>query len=267
MMQAVLPRTRIEEFAIAAAVKREEYLRKEKDARHDTRERQRRKDERTEDARDDMAMLATMEIVLASTESVAEFRVQLDEYDAATVEALMENQVALDAVRERIRLMLEEAHVLEDGRRVFKTKDGTKVYDEYGQEVPPEVIDPDTIADDKPKWEDYKEELDEYGRLAEEREQLLDYQRKLDEARERLDQGEITQDELDTLKADLAADMPDAVRVKLGLEKPQADAAPTPEVQAVEVAAAQVEAKPALPSNMDDLMQKTGLSPGGPSAP
>lgn len=187
-------------------------------------------------------------------EAISEFRVQLDDYDTVTVEALMENQAAIDAVQERIEAMLQDAHILPDGRRVFKTKDGMRVFDEHGQELPPEIIDPMTIDDMKPRWESFSADMNEWERLMQEREQLHDYQAKLDDARERLDSGEITQDELDKLKTVLAEDVPVAVREKLGLEKPQVEIAPAHD--------ATVTAEAALPPDMDALMRQTGFAQG-----
>ena len=48
--------------------------------------------------------------------------------------------------------------------------------------------------------------------LTAERDMVLDYQTKLDEARERLEAGDLTQDEFDRLHEELVADMPEAVR-------------------------------------------------------
>ncbi|MEL6933399.1 MAG: hypothetical protein AAFO17_09940 [Pseudomonadota bacterium] len=79
---------------------------------------------------------------------------------AGTVEALISNQEALDAVKERIDVILMRAHALEDGRRVFKTEDGTQVFDQFGEEVGPEVIAPEDIDDSAPRWEDFKAEED-----------------------------------------------------------------------------------------------------------
>ena len=88
---------------------------------------------------------------LASSEELAAYRVELSMYDTATVEALMDNQEKLDEVRDRIDVMLTEAYVLADGRRVFRTKDGLHVLDEQGQELSKDIIDPDSIADHKPR--------------------------------------------------------------------------------------------------------------------
>lgn len=63
----------------------------------------------------------------------------------------MENQVFLDAVRERLDVVLSRAHVLEDGRRVFKTEDGSQVFDEHGAEVDAEVHDPGVVDSAVPR--------------------------------------------------------------------------------------------------------------------
>lgn len=256
MMQVILPRSWKEEFA-AAAARREDILYAEKMARFDERERERRKEESLEGERRDIEFMAVVETVLATSEEIAAFRVELDEYDTKTVEALMENREALEAARKRIEAMLEDAYVLPDGRKVFKTKDGLRVFDQNGQALPAETIDPNQIDNKKPRWEEFKEAVDEGARLAREREQLLTYQAKLDKARELLDKGEITYKELESLKADLAEGMPDTVRTKLDRDKPKADASPARETAA---------AKPALPADMDDLIRSTGLS-AGPTGP
>ncbi|MCB1392913.1 MAG: hypothetical protein KDJ71_06815 [Nitrobacter sp.] len=258
-MQTVLPRSWKEEFALAAAMRREDILFREKLERFEKQRQQRREGERERAEQQTAEILDTIEIVLATREAVAEFRVQLDEYDTATVGALIENQEAIDAVRARIDAMLEEAHVLPDGRRVFKTKDGTRVFDEYGKEVATKIVDPDAIDERHPTWEAFKAETDAKAKLEEDRQQLFEYQAKLDEARERLDKGEITKDELEELKSGLAEDMPDAAREKLGLDQPRANSVPAQSAKPAEVAAAI-----AMPSNMDTLMRDTGLGPSGP---
>ncbi len=259
MMQVVLPRSWKEEFA-AAAARREDTLHKEKLARFNDQERQRRKDEQIEAESDEADMLATIEIVFATDEALAKFRVELDEYDAKTVEALMANREALEAVRKRIDAMLADAHTLPDGRRVFKTEDGLRVFDEHGRELSPETVDPAEINDEKPKWEIFQAEIEEEKRLAEKRQSLLEYQAKLDRVRERLNSGEITQDELEQMKANLAADMPEAVREKLGPGLVKANVVPTQEVPTT------VAPEAGLPPDMDALMRQTGLGvvPAGP---
>lgn len=254
MMQIITPRSWKDEFA--AAAKRADMLHREKLTRLEDRNR-RRKEDKLEDERYDAELMTAMGVVLAAAEDIAEFRLQLDAYDATTVEALMENREALEAARKRIDLMLAKAYVLPDGRRVFKTEDGLRVFDEHGQELSPETIDPAEIDDSKPKWEAFKAEIDAEKRLIEERQDLLAYQEKLDAARKRLDNGEITQQELDRIKDELVADMPDAVREKLGIEQQSTDADNSHNAATV---------APALPTDMDALMRQTGLG-AGPSGP
>jgi DNA repair exonuclease SbcCD ATPase subunit len=250
-MDASLPLSWREEFERVARVKRDDLRRKDEALLSDVRDRmEREKLKREEDERDFDSVIAAVELVMATSQEIADFRVNLDEYDAATVEALMANSEALAAVRARIDEMLMQACVLPDGRRVFKTLDGTQVFDEYGQVVSIEVIDPDAIDDELPRWEVFDGANDEHARITAEREELIDYQARLDDARERLDDDEITRNELDEIKADLDEAMPVSVRATLEPDAPR----PAEHVQPTTVAA--------LPDDMDNLMRQTGLGPG-----
>lgn len=250
-MEKVIPRSWKEEFALAAELRLEEIRQREKIARFEAMERERTAQVRIEQKRREEQAVAMFEAAFASPAAVTEFRVQLDRYDTATVEALMDNGEALPLIRERINGMLRQAHTLPDGRRVFKTLDGQRVFDEHGQELSLETVDPNRIADEKPRWETYKGAKDEGDRLTAEREQLLDYQTRLDKARERLDKGELTQKEFVQLKGDLSAAMPEAVRRKLDASEPPSPA---------------VESNPArMPDNMDALLRQSGLGPAAPA--
>ena len=156
--------------------------------------------------------------MLASESEIAAFRTTLDVYDTATVEALMENRRALDEVRTRIDDMLLKAYVLPDGRRVFKSEDGTQVFDEHGNELGPDEIDADAIEDWRPRYEAYAGAVEEERVLLEERQELLDFQERVDEIRGRLDEDGITHDELRELEAELQDTMPVAVQRKLPAE-------------------------------------------------
>ena len=169
------------------------------------------------------------------TSQIAAFRAELDGYEIATIEALLENERRLSQARAAKEAMLEQAYVLEDGRRVFRTADGSAVYDELGQEVGADELDPAVIPEGSPTWEEYTPFRDEVEMLKAERQALLDFQEKLDAARAALDAGEITQAQLDEIRADLIASMPDAVRAQLPQDHPavmqtaQTEADPAPE--------------------------------------
>lgn len=255
MMPANPRRSWKDDFERASGI-RDEIYRREQLARFEARERERQKNEEREMELRDMEMFALVQMAFASPEQVADFKLQLDDYDAKTVEALIENEEALKLVREKMETMLGEAQVLPDGRRVFKTKDGQRVFDENGQEVSADIVDPASIDNKKPKWETFKAEKDEEIRLENERSQLLEYQGKLDTARDRLDKGEITTKELDALKGDLEKSMPDAVRAKVGNDRPEAENTNSQKLESN---------APVLPNNMDALMRQTGF--GGPTGP
>lgn len=117
--------------------------------------------------------------------------------------------------------MLLRAHVLDDGRRVFRTQDGAKVFDEFGTEVAPEIVTPDEIDPSAPIWEEYWSDRERHTELTQERQELLDYQERLDDTRERVTDGELSADEIDALETELEELMPLAVQEELGLEPTQ----------------------------------------------
>ena len=96
-----------EHFARSASWHREQdYLERQK--------REQREKQRKEDKLEDDVMDAAQSLMLASAESIADFKLTLDTYDTATVSALMENQRQRELVQEQIDEMLGEAHVLPD---------------------------------------------------------------------------------------------------------------------------------------------------------
>ncbi len=165
----------------------------------------------TERAADNATAFGVSAIV-ATEIQIEQFEAKLDVYDEATVKALMLNQEKLDAVNAQIEDMLERAYVMEDGRRVFKTEDGSQVFDENGKEVTQDELDFSAIDPNNPTWESYKPVHDEKTRILQEREQIHAFQEKVDAARERVADGEISKPDLDDLDAELADAMPPSVK-------------------------------------------------------
>ncbi|MCP4195176.1 MAG: hypothetical protein GY768_31635 [Planctomycetaceae bacterium] len=160
----------------------------------------------------------------APSKRIEDFKTQLTEFDIAVVKALMQNQEAMDEVLARIEFLLGQAHVLPDGRRVFRTEDGAEVYDEFGELVSPDVVHPDEISATAPTWEEFKTNIDARDALALERTELLEFQEKLDDARTEIGDGEISIEDLDALEADLADSMPSTVAEHVaGFKMPEPD--------------------------------------------
>jgi hypothetical protein len=186
-------------------------------------EQQQRDDKKRADAKgveEDFIDLA-IPLVQASADRIEAFAIQLDRYDAATVAALNQNALELERVQDRIHQMLLQAHNLEDGRRVFRTEDGTRVFDEFGVEIAPDIITPDEIDPRLPTWEDMLVELGSRDRLLGERQDLLSFQERLDDARNEVADGEIGADELEELSDELEDLMPAPVQAELGIEPAQ----------------------------------------------
>jgi hypothetical protein len=220
-MQTATPTSWKEEFAIAASVRAAALKFREKHQRHMEKQRDQREEKLAEDKIEQRDIETTT--VIATHSQIAEFETKLDTYDTATVELLMENRQAMEAIQERLDLMLENATTLPDGRKVYKTRDGTRVFDQHGQQLSAEEFDPNAIGNEKPHWEEYRDTNDKLQNLMKERNALLEYQTKLDEARNRLKDGDITAKELKDIEAKLDADMPEELREKLGKAKPEED--------------------------------------------
>lgn len=178
---------------------REERLRRERDGNAD----------------DKGPDLLDMVSIIVSDAEITAFRLEIDRYDTATIEALYANETALALIMQQKEELLMRAYMLPDGRRIFKSEDGVRVFDEHGMELGSDDIDPDLIGKAHPTWESYERVINEETRLRLERQELLDYQAKLDEARERVDAGDMTREEFDELRDDLTSTMPDAVRAHI----------------------------------------------------
>lgn len=170
-----------------------------------------RRDDIADKQEQSMLSLAT-DVVMATKIQIEKFRVKLDAYDEATVKALMENRQALDLINAQLEDMLERAYVMEDGRRVFRTEDGTQVFDEFGKEVTHGELDFDQITPDMPTWEAFSEGVERLNKLETERGQILEFQEKLDAARESVADGKFTKEELDDLGSELSDATPASVK-------------------------------------------------------
>lgn len=172
------------------------------------RERQ-QKEERFDQSESDLIDLAT---TIITTEQTELFQSELNIYHEATYEALRENDERFEGIETLIERMLSRAHVLEDGRRVFKTEDGSRVFDEFGNELDAETISPDDIDDDRPRWESFLDAMEERETLLQLRKELLEFQDELDKAQELLDSGKMTQEQFEERRQYLRDRAPDAVK-------------------------------------------------------
>lgn len=202
-----------QEFAKRAEWRREE----ERRIANQIREGEKDKKREREHEQEDQVLMDWALAELASEADIAAFTVKIDRHDTATVEALMENEKALERVREELRIMLDKAYVLPDGRRVFKTEDGTRIFDEHGQEVTD--FDPHLIEERRPRWEKFDSANKENKALMEERRQLIEYQERLDTIREDADKDDLTKGELEDLEKRLEEGMPEAVKRQLNRDE------------------------------------------------
>jgi len=184
-------------------------------------ERERERKQRKDDARNDSAEIGDLGGMAITAAQAKTFQIEINEYQTATVEALEQNRMVLDRAREKLAETLAQAYTLEDGRRVFKSEDGQRVIDEFGNEVQPDIVDPDEIPNHLPSAEQFLAERGTVLELEAERSGLLEFQDKLDEMDALLDSGEMTVRELDEVREHLRDSAPDAVRARLSGLEPQ----------------------------------------------
>ena len=224
-MEAVLVRSYRLEFAKRAEWRREDE-RRTLDQIRQKEEKQKREEREHKAEQEAFIDMATM--ALASQVEVAAFTVELDAYDTATVEVLMENDEQMKSVQQELKVLLDKAYVLPDGRRVFKTEDGSRVFDERGVEV--KDIDPDLIEDWRPYWEKYENPFEREADLAKQRKDILEFQKLTDEVRAETkdaeENGGMSRERLEALREKLADEAPDAVKAKLAKDGPNQDAEP-----------------------------------------
>jgi hypothetical protein len=175
-----------------------------------------RKKDKEEKAEAEAGAEAALDVlIMATANELAAFDVTVNHYETATYEALIENERLLDLVRREQEQMLEKAYTLPDGRKVFESEDGLRVFDTEGNELDASVITPEEIEDWRPKYEAFQADRDELAALEAQRAEIIAYQERLALAREQVEDGDISQADLAELERDLAAEMPDAVRNEL----------------------------------------------------
>ena len=158
--------------------------------------------------------MLTQLVVEATAKDIAAFDTKLTHYENLTTAEIMRLQEQLVVLLGKREEMLANAHVLPDGRRVFKTEDGTQVFDEHGNEVGSDVIDPNDIDNSRPSWEVFSSNEGKIQAFEKQLTEMQEFQTRLDDIRERFDKGNITADELKTLEKELERSVPLSLRAR-----------------------------------------------------
>lgn len=137
------------------------------------------------------ALLTLTELSQAAQRRLAAINDRLDALDHRTAEDLR-------LAREHLQELRDNANHTRDGRLVFKSEEDGNYYDENGERVDPDNVDPGTWRDDGPSWEDYQDGTADYARAQDNRQRYED-------ARDRAHDPSIKEEDLDDLDADLNA--------------------------------------------------------------
>ena len=188
-------------------------------------------------AQSDDSVLTTAVVVIVATQAqISEFEMRLDAYedqldiyeakldarDVAITKALIKNQEQYEALISVQEKLLDNAYELPDGRKVYRSEDGSSVYFEDGAEVPADIISADAIADGFTTIEELDEINGALEDIKKERDALHDAQadndlrrdtlsearEKVSSARAKIEEGGLTVDEIDNLDAEILDLMP-----------------------------------------------------------
>jgi hypothetical protein len=159
---------------------------------------QEKREDAAEKAEADFAAFAAEIIVATDIQlrkfqtRLAQFEVKLDNYDAkldvydeAVTRALIEQLERMDVLKAAHSEILDNAYVLENGRRVFKSEDGTFVVDEFGANVEEDIVDPETIPAGYSSADVLLKSLSNLDEVQSEIDALHQAQSEIDVARER----------------------------------------------------------------------------------
>lgn len=225
-----------------------EWHRQQRHMEQTRRDDQKRRDDAAEELESDLltaasTILATPQEIEAFAVRLDDFETRLDTYDKATVKALLESQQRLEAYQLERANMLDQAYVMENGRRVFRSEDGSYYMDEDRNAVDPNDLDLSRFTDAMPSAEDFIRIEDNILREQTVQQNIHDFDaaknKALDRAediRTEIEKGGMTKerldelaDELDRMDKDLLQIMPPSVRAHvpgLGLD------ADTPDMKA-----------------------------------
>jgi hypothetical protein len=165
-------------------------------------------------------------IVLATAEEQARTLARITEAEIACAEALQDARKREQEARQEIERIREKATRTDDGRLVYRTADGSKAYDDDGNELTPEEMTGIEWNPAAPTWEQRQEATEKREQAIQDVQEIEEYQERLKEGRERIENGDgLTADELKGIEDDLGA-MPGSVREHLGgMRKPTVSAA------------------------------------------
>jgi hypothetical protein len=152
-------------------------------------------------------------MVLASRERVEEFTKKLELLDQASAEALVESEEKLRKAKDDLQRLRERAYELTtpDGGAMKVYRDGRMVRDDDGAQVDPLLIKPEDIPESAPTWGDIQDKEATLRDAERQRREISEYRERLEKTRKRLDEGAVSEAELDKLNKD-AERMPALVR-------------------------------------------------------
>lgn len=190
---------------------------------------QRLRKEKFEEKSEEAFMDFASSIIMATEADIKAFETKLDMYHEASTQALIDNQIAYELLQEQLLLIdarlegiWKHANVMDDGRRVFLNSERSQAYDEFGTEISNDEYSYDNFAADHYPVDSFLVDLKERGKVHEamkdnriERDKIHAFEGKIEEAHERIEEGNISEEDLEEMDADLIEAMPDSVKANI----------------------------------------------------
>jgi hypothetical protein len=151
-------------------------------------------------------------VSLALSENIAVFRRELDDMQQKALERILYLQQQRDALMTEKQTLLDNAFVLDDGQRVFRSNDATYVIDENGDEVSADIINPEQISGEYSNAEDYKSTIGSLENVDKDLGEAITFHERIEDLQERAGQEVLSQAELEALKLELDEITPDSFK-------------------------------------------------------
>jgi len=144
---------------------------------------------------------------------------ELNMADRASLIALEKARQHQAEAERALQELQERAARLPDGRRVYRTEDGTAAYDESNNRLTEAQMAQVPWEEGQPTWEQRNRGFDDVQAASRDVRDTEAYRERLHEIQQRHAAGEMSKDELEDLDKNFEADMPESVRRHYEAEK------------------------------------------------
>lgn len=156
----------------------------------------------------------------ATQERIAAFQRKLNDIERASYEALMASEERLREAQKKLEDIRNRAYQIDmpDGTIAKVYRDGDKVRDDDGNEVPREIMKAEDMPERSPTWEAQSEARLRVQTEKEANQQIREYRERLAETQQAIDDGVDPEDAKANLSAKVDQHIPTDVKARMSKE-------------------------------------------------